>query len=344
MPILQRSSIRMSGCHKRNALVLLALSAALIGAFLLSLRCGSQEYTVSQLLKAALAGDRENVIWRVLVHARLPRTVAAAVAGAALALAGALIQAVLNNAMASPNVIGVNAGAGFFSLLAAVVVPEAVRLTPFAAFVGALLTAFLVYLLAVRAGLSRTSLILAGLAVSSMLTAGTNMIVLLAPELVLEASSFMLGGFSGVTLKMVGNAAGYLLLGGALAMLLAPDLNVLKLGEESAAALGLHVSRVRSLAILAAALLAGGAVSFCGLLGFVGLLVPHAARWLVGGDDRWLFPAAALLGGAFVLVCDVLARVLFAPFVLPVGVLMSLLGGPFFLYLLLSRKGGRIYA
>ena len=102
--------------------------------------------------------------------------------------------------------------------------------------------------------------------------------------------------------------------------------------------------RVRLLAILAAALLAGAAVSFSGLLGFVGLLVPHMARRLVGSDNRWLLPAAALLGGAFVLLCDVLARVLFAPFELPVGIVMSLLGGPFFLYLLLRRKGGRVYA
>ena len=121
------------------------------------------------------------------------------------------------------------------------------------------------------------------------------------------------------------------------------DLNVLQLGEESAAGLGLHVGRVRFFAILAAALLAGGAVSFAGLLGFVGLLVPHMARRLVGGDNRWLLPASALLGGGFVLLCDVLARVLFAPFELPVGIVMSLLGGPFFLSLLLRHKRSRVY-
>ena len=125
--------------------------------------------------------------------------------------------------------------------------------------------------------------------------------------------------------------------------MLAADLDVLQLGEESAAGLGLHVGRTRFLAVLAAALLAGAAVSFSGLLGFVGLLVPHMARRLVGGDNRWLLPVSALLGGSFVLLCDVTARLLFAPFELPVGIVMSLLGGPFFLHLLLRRKKGRVY-
>ena len=128
-----------------------------------------------------------------------------------------------------------------------------------------------------------------------------------------------------------------------MAALLATDLNVLQLGEESAASLGLHIGRTRFLAIVAAALLAGAAVSFAGLLGFVGLLIPHAARRLIGNDNVWLLPASALLGGVFVIFCDLLARMLFAPFELPVGIVMSLLGGPFFLFLLLRHKRSRVY-
>lgn len=343
MPILPRFSIRTSRSPERNAAVLLILTAALCAAALLSLRCGSQDYTLAELFSALLHGDTGNTVWRILVYVRIPRTLAAMLAGAALALAGAIIQAVLNNAMASPSTIGVNAGAGFAAMLAAVLAPGIPGMTPLSAFLGALLTALLIYLLASRAGLSRTSLILAGLAVSSILTAGSNTITLLSPETVVGASGFLLGGFSGVTLAAVKDAGWYLAAGAALALVLAVDLNVLQLGEESAAGLGLHVGRTRFLAILAAALLAGGAVSFCGLLGFVGLLVPHMIRRLLGGDNRRLFPAAALLGGTFVLICDVLARVLFAPFELPVGIIMSLLGGPFFLCLLLGRKRGRVY-
>lgn len=337
IPILPPRSV------KGRAALLAALGALLTGAVLLSLRCGSQDIPFAQLLAALRGGQQEGTVWRILVHVRVPRTLAALAAGCALAVAGALIQAVLNNVMASPNVIGVNAGAGFFALLAATLLPAAGGLVPAASFAGALGTALFIYLLAVKAGLSRTTLILAGVAVSSILTAGVNALTLLYPDQTVGAAGFMLGGFSGVTLAAVRGAAGYLLAGLLLAALLAVDLNVLQLGEESAAGLGLHVGRVRFFAILAAALLAGGAVSFAGLLGFVGLLVPHMARRLVGGDNRWLLPASALLGGGFVLLCDVLARVLFAPFELPVGIVMSLLGGPFFLSLLLRHKRSRVY-
>lgn len=345
MPHSQRSSIPAlppkSG--KGKAAVLAALGVFLCGAVLLSLRCGSQDISFRELLATLSRGDSGSAAWRILVHVRVPRTLAGLAAGSALALAGALIQAVLNNAMASPNVIGVNAGAGFFAMLAVTLAPGIPGLLPAASFAGALCTALFIYALAARAGLSRTTLILAGVAVSSILTAGVNALTLLYPDDAVGATGFMLGGFSGVTLASVTSAGGYLAAGLLLAVFLAVDLNVLQLGEESAAGLGLHVGLVRFLAILAAALLAGAAVSFAGLLGFVGLLVPHMARRLTGSDNRWLLPASALLGGGFVLLCDVLARVLFAPFELPVGIVMSLLGGPFFLSLLVRHKRSRIY-
>lgn len=329
--------------HSRPA-VLGLLAALLCLAVLLSLRCGSQNYTTAQLI-ASLGAAPGDPVRRILLYARLPRTVAAALAGGALAVAGVLIQAVLNNAMAGPNIIGVNAGAGFFALLAATLAPAAwgSGLVPAAAFLGALCTALFIWLLAGRAGLSRTTLILAGVAVNSILGAGTDALSLLFPDAVIGSNGFMLGGFSGVTLAAVGRAAPYLVAGFTAALLLSADLNVLQLGEESAAGLGLPVRRTRFFAISAAALLAGAAVSFAGLLGFVGLLVPHMARRFFGGDNRWLVPACALLGGSLVLLCDVLARVLFAPFQLPVGIVLSLLGGPFFLYLLLNRKRSRVY-
>ena len=208
---------------------------------------------------------------------------------------------------------------------------------------GALAAALLVYGLALGAGVSRTTLVLAGLAVSGMLTAGMNTIKLLYPDAIAGASDFLVGGLSGVTLSGLKGAVLYLITGTLLALLLAADLNVLCLGEQSAASLGLHIGAVRFLGILAAALLAGAAVSFAGLLSFVGLLAPHIARRLVGNNHRILLPAAMLLGAAFVVLCDVLARCLFAPFELPVGILLSLIGGPFFLGLLLHGRGRRMY-
>ncbi len=345
MPVLLKSSIRSlpAKSNRGRAAVLALLAAALWAAVALSLRCGSQDIPLGKLLAALRQRDPNDPALRILLYVRVPRTLAGGLAGCALALAGALIQAVLNNAMASPNVIGVNAGAGFTALLAASLAPGAAGLVPLASFLGAMCTALFIYALAAKTGLSRTTLILAGIAVSSMMTAGSNALTLLYPDTAVGAAAFMLGGFNGVTLASVRSAGWYLAAGAALAAFLAADLDVLRLGEESAAGLGLHVGRTRFLAVLAAALLAGAAVSFSGLLGFVGLLVPHMARRLVGGDNRWLLPSAALLGGGFVLLCDVASRLLFAPYELPVGIVMSLLGGPFFLHLLLHRKKGRVY-
>jgi len=310
---------------------------------LLSLRCGSQNYTLGEMFSALANGEAGSPQWRVFVYVRVPRTLACILSGCALAVAGTLIQAVLNNAMASPNVIGVNSGAGFFAMLAATLLPQMPKVIPAASFIGALCTALLIYALAVRRRLSRTTLVLAGVTVSSILTAGINTITLLFPDTIIGASGFMLGGFSGVTLEKMKDAVWYIGGGLLLAAAMATNLNVLRLGEETAASLGLNVGLTQFLSILAAALLAGAAVSFSGLLSFVGLLVPHAARRFAGTDQCWLLPTAAFMGAIFLLGCDVLSRVLFAPFEFPVGIIMSLLGGPFFLSLLLRHKRGKIY-
>ena len=320
-----------------------ALGALLAAALLLSVGCGSQWYTPARLWQALCAADAADPVWRILYFVRLPRTAAAVLAGAALGVAGALIQSVLNNAMASPNVIGVNAGAGLGALLAASLVPGAAALLPGAAFVGALAAALFIWMLAAVAGLSRTTLILAGVTVSSILTACMNTLKLLFPDVAVGSMAFLLGTLSGVTTAQVQRALPWLAAGFVLAALLAADLNVLQLGEDMAAGLGLPVARVRFAALLTAALLAGAAVSFAGLVGFVGLLAPHIARRLVGGDNRRLLPVTALASADLMLLCDVAARVLFAPFELPVGVLLSLVGGPFFLFLLLRRKRSRLY-
>lgn len=323
--------------------MLVILAAAVFAAAIAALCLGSQPYTLGQLWQALCVRDEQDPVWRVVAYVRVPRMLGGLFSGAALAVAGVLLQAVLNNAMASPNVIGVNAGAGFFALLAMVTVPTVPGATQFASFLGALGCSMLVYLLAWRAGLSRTTLVLAGLAVSGMLTAGINTLKLLWPEIVASSPGFLTGGLSGVTTAMLVAAFPYFVAGMLLALCLAVDLNVLCLGEESAVGLGLNVTRTRFLGILAAALLAGAAVSFAGLLSFVGLLAPHIVRRLIGTDHRILVPASALLGAAFVTLCDIVARILFAPFELPVGILLSLIGGPFFLSLLLHRKGGRLY-
>lgn len=212
---------------------------------------------------------------------------------------------------------------------------------PLAAFAGALLACGIIYTLAAATGASRITIVLAGVAVSGFFGAGSDAITTLVPDAWSGASTFLVGGFTGVTMENIRFAAWYIAGGLALALLLSHDMNILALGEETALSLGLPVKLCRLLFILTAAVLAGGAVSIGGLLGFVGLIVPHAVRLLVGEDNRLLIPASALLGASFVLGCDLLGRLLFAPYELPVGILMNFLGGPFFLWLLLRERRHR---
>lgn len=325
--------------RSKTATLGVILASLLLAATLFSLCAGASGTSLLAGVRDALTGT-DSAAARIVLYVRMPRTLAAILAGAALAAAGVLIQGVLNNPLAGPNIIGVNAGAGFCTLLFSCLLPTAAQLLPAAAFVGALGTSLLILLLSDRMGASRMTVVLAGVAISSFLSAGTDLITTLDPEATLGMSSFMIGGFSGVSLPRLTAAACYILPGLALSLILAGDLDVLSLGDEVAQSLGLRVRRMRILLLSLASLLAGAAVSFSGLLGFVGLVVPHAIRRFTGGEHRSLLPLSMLGGAAFVLVCDIVARNAFVPYELPVGILLSLLGGPFFLLLLLKNRRG----
>lgn len=346
MHILQKSfTLRqwIETSRKHKLALLLLLAAGLFLCAVLSLCVGSTAMSVPQAIKALQDGSTAAADYRILVYVRFPRTLAAMLSGIALAVSGVIIQGVLNNALAGPNIIGVNAGAGFAALLAAALFPAMPELMPAGAFLGALLTGLLIFLLAVRTGAGRLTIVLAGVAVSSILSAGIDAVTILDPDLTIGVSNFMIGGFSGISMKRLFPAGWYILFGLLLALPAGGELNVLSLGEDIARSLGMRVTLVRFFLLIIASMLAGAAVSFSGLLGFVGLLIPHITRRLAGTDNRLLLPAAGMLGGIFVLLCDVFSRVVFAPFELPVGIVMSFLGGPFFLFLLLRAKRRRIH-
>ena len=327
---------------RRASLLAVILTLLLPAAALFSLCVGASGASLLAGLADLLSGVSSPAA-RILRYIRLPRMLAAMLAGAALSASGVLIQGVLGNPLAGPNVIGVNAGAGFFTLLCACLLPSAAQLLPAAAFLGALLAALIILLLADRMGASRITVVLAGVAISSIFSAGSDLITTLDPDATLGMSAFLIGGFSDVSAARLRTAAAYILPALVFALLLAGDLDVLALGDEVAASLGLRVRRTRVLLLAVASVLAGAAVSFAGLLGFVGLIVPHAVRRVTGGEHRQLLPLAMLGGALFTLLCDTAARTLFAPYEVPVGILLSLVGGPFFLFLLLrSRKGARI--
>ncbi|MDR2752937.1 MAG: iron ABC transporter permease [Oscillospiraceae bacterium] len=279
---------------------------------------------------------------RILLFVRVPRLLAAALAGAALSAAGLIIQTVLANPLAGPSILGINAGAGLFAAAAMALLPAALFPVPLAAFAGALCSILLVFAVARTTGASRITIVLAGVAISSLMTAGLHTLNVLFPEVLAQLRDFQTGGFAGVAQKQLLPAGILIGLGLAAALLFAGELDILGLGEETAGALGLHVKRWRLLFLALAAALAGAAVSFAGLVSFVGLIVPHAVRLLArGGGKRLHLALCALLGAAFLILCDTAARTFFAPYELPVGILIAYLGAPFFLWLLLRNKRAR---
>lgn len=291
-------------------------------------------YDIWRYLFYGYDGPMKEVVWNI----RLPRTWVAALVGVNLALSGAILQGVMRNPLADPHIIGVSSGAGLLGIAILILFPQAWSLLTPAAFLGASGAAAVIYLLAWRQGVQPVRVILAGVAVSAFLGSGISALLTFYSDRVNGALVFLVGGLAAKSWPELYTMLPYSIAGVALALAGSVHLNLLSLGDSNARGLGLRVEAARLALTAVATLLAASAVSVVGLLGFVGLIVPHSARLLVGSDYRLLLPASALLGAAVVTVCDTLARLMFAPIELPVGIIMGALGAPFFLYLL-RREG-----
>lgn len=315
-------------------LVLLAVFAA--AAFLIGLRFGSLRLPCADIFRA-LFTDETGVNRQIVRGIRLPRNLTAALVGMCLALSGAILQGVMRNPLAAPNLIGVSAGGGLAAVTIMIVLPQFYALLVPAAFAGALTATLVIYLLAWKQGVQPLRLILAGVAVSSLLGATINALLIFYPDRVAGVLDFMVGSVSARSWRHVRIVWPYAAVGSAAALLMARRLNILVLGETTATSLGLRVEQTRLILIAIASLLAAAAVSVAGLLGFVGLIVPHMMRLIIGSDHRFLFPACMLFGAGLLMLCDTLGRMVMDPVELPVGIIMALLGAPFFLYLLRGR-------
>lgn len=248
----------------------------------------------------------------------------------------------LGNPLAAPHIIGVNAGAGLAVTISCALAPMA-TVRPLAAFGGAMVGVFLVLLFAETTGASRITLVLAGVAISSIFSACIDGVTTIFPDALIGYTDFRIGGLAGVTMAKLVPAAVLIAPSLILAFAMGGLLDLLALGPETAQSLGLSVRPTRLLFLTLAAALSGAAVSFCGLVGFVGLLVPHGVRSVVGEESRPLIFCSALGGAALMTLCDLVARTVVAPFELPVGTILSILGGPFFLWLLVRQRGGRTH-
>lgn len=322
----------------RGTAAVFVMAALLCGVLLLSLRYGSSGLSWEAFWQALLCREGYEAERVILYVLRLPRLLEGVLAGVGLSVSGVLLQSVTGNSLASPNMIGVNSGAGFMVILLLSFFPSAFFALPVAAFLGAFLTTLLILTIAGKMGAEKLTVILAGIACTAMLNAGISFLSLLDSDVLVSYNYFSVGGFASMDMRRL--IAPALIIGCCLLVSLAfsGQIDLLCLGDGMAVSLGVRVKRLRLLCMVCASASAAAVVSFAGLLGFVGLVVPHISRRLAGNSTRWLIITAAFVGSILVLLADWLGRLLFAPSELPVGVMMAMVGAPFFFVLLMQRR------
>lgn len=302
-------------------------------AMVVSLIFGSADISFGTIMHTLLGNVEttdEMVIWNI----RFPRNIVGALVGANLAVSGAILQAVMKNPLADPGIVGVSSGAGLAGVMMLIFMPEASLLLTPVSFIGAMASAAAVYALAWKNGVRPSRIILAGVAVNAFLGSGISALLVFYSDKVQGALLWMVGGLSARSWPQVESLFPYTILGLVFALAGCKVLTILSLGDETARGLGVPVEKVRFSVTAVAALLAAGAVSIAGLIGFVGLVVPHIVRLIIGTDYKYVVPGSAILGAGVLVFCDTLGRVLFSPIEIPAGIIMAFLGAPFFLYLL----------
>lgn len=326
--------------RKQKVMILMFFILSIL-TFLISVGNGAVQMSPVKIIQT-LIFDKGSTSYQIIWNVRIPRTIVAALVGINLSLAGVVLQGIMRNPLASPSTIGVSAGAGLVGLIFLILFPQYYFLAPIGSFLGALGATMLIYGLAWNGGVMPTRMILAGVAVSSLFGAGNNALMTFYPDRVSGVLNFMVGGLASITWGDLKLIFPYTIICGTILMFLPTRLNVLMLGDEVSTGLGLNVEKTRFLFIILSSFLAGSAVSVVGLLGFVGLMVPHITRILIGSDHKYLLPACIFTGAIFVMLCDTVSRVIFQPTEVPVGIIISAIGAPFFLYLL-KGKGGLSY-
>lgn len=336
---------------KKIALITAVLLLLLIVSIVVCVHIGHSKEVKSEdvweALISKLSGKKtlDTPVMTIVWELRLPRIIAAALVGAALAMAGAAFQGLLRNPLADPYIVGTSAGAAVGGVLAMVFNFRTsfwgVSGVAILAFIGAMLAMYGIYRLSMVGGkIPVDTFLLAGVVVGSFLWAGVSFMLTLANKSLHEVIFWLMGstqwaGWSGITMLLI-----YIIIGGTGLFYISHSLNVLTLGDESAMHLGVEVERVKILTIVFATLVTAAAVSVSGLIGFVGLMIPHVVRMILGADHRTLIPASALTGAIYLIWVDTAARTMVAPREIPIGVLTAIMGAPFFLYLLRKRKTG----
>ena len=317
--------------------IILVMLIALVA--LVAINVGSAAYSVKQIVSALFSSEKSTVKI-VVMNLRLPRVILAMLIGSSLSASGALLQSVMRNPLADPGTIGVSAGAGTAATTILLLFPHMTNAVPLFAFGGAALACALIYSLAWKGGVDPVRIILSGVAVNSVLGAYNALLQMLHSDSLEGVLAFMNGSLSGRNWAHVRIAIVYAGIGLLLSLLCIKHANTLQLGDEVASSLGVNVSKTRIVLSSISAFLAAATVSVAGMIGFVGLVVPHISRMLVGSDYKKMLPTSLLLGSLILLIADTVGRTVVPGMEIPVGIVMSVVGGPFFLYML--RKKGKV--
>lgn len=338
-----------NGSKWRSRVLAIPVAAiSLIAAIVMSSAVGSSHIPLNiicYILLDKLPFVDMDITWAkslttIILDIRLPRIIMAGLVGAALSVSGATYQGLFRNPLADPYLIGVAQGAALGAIIAFILpVPLQNFSVPLFAFLGALLAVVIVYLLAkVGHTLPLTTLVLAGVALGAFFAAMTSYLMFISGEKFHGIISWLLGTFSLAAWWQVAIIAPYILIGIVIIWLFARPLNVMQLDEEQAQQLGIDVEKVKLCLLITATLITSVAVCFCGIIGFVGIIVPHAVRIVWGPDHRFLLPLATFIGAIFLILADTVARSFLSPTEIPIGIITALLGAPFFLYLLRQKK------
>jgi len=329
--------------YKKTFFLFVAFCFFFFSVVIFSLTQGAAKFSLLEILRAIFYPAEKNIIQMVIWQIRLPRLLLGILAGAGLAVCGAALQAVLSNPLAEPYTLGVSAGSAL-GVSIAVALDLSSLWMPFFAFFGSIFSIGVVYYIASRKKFSNAAIILGGIVLSSLFSAIVLLLLsVLKPEKMQGVIIWLMGDLSALSLPLLKVVSPFIILGVLCLLALAHPINILTLGEEKSLSLGLDVQRTKKIIFLLTSLVTGAIVSTAGIIGFVGLIIPHLGRRLVKNNYRILLPACLILGASFLVLSDTLSRIIVMPLELPVGVITGICGGVFFLGLLLKLKKWEIF-
>jgi len=318
--------------NKKSFLILISL-IALVGLFLVSVNLGSLKVEMIELIKGLLFNIDEPKI-NIIRDIRMPRVLASIIIGANLAVSGVLLQAIIRNPLAEPSVVGISSGSVLVSVIILLFFPQLNNIRPLFGFIGGLVACIIVFSLAHKKGFSAIRIVLAGVAVNAMLSAMSNITIQFGAGAVSSVQSWLTGSLANITWMDIKLLLVYSVIGHIGAFLLYKSCDLIALGEKNAKSLGLNYDLHMFLICVVAVFLSATATSIGGVIAFVGLVVPHICRIIMGSSHKYLIPFSIIIGSMLLLIADTMGRMLFAPLEIPVGIVMAVIGGPVFLYLL----------